>query len=386
MVFGEISTGKSAMINALVGEQVAQVDVQGGWTKEIWNVDWEGCAYCVPGFAGSQVVLIDTPGVNEVGGEDRANMAREAASRADLILFVVDSDLNDVEFAAITELAAAHKPIIVVFNKIDLYSREQRERLIEVLGERLEDLVPVSHLVMTKADPRETEYVIESADGSTRTEWRRPVSDVEELKVKILEVLEKDGLALLTLNAAMYAADKSDRIASVRVKVRNQRANQIIWSYATLKALAVGWNPIPAVDVLGGGTVDAAMVGTLAKVYGLEMNWIHARKLVKSILQSAGWVLLGEAAINVTSSVMKTLSFGTSTVLSAIPQGAAAGYGSYIVGQATKYYLEHGASWGSEGPKAVVSRILDETDKDSVLDRLKDEIRKKIESNPHAAS
>ena len=39
---GEISTGKSALINALVGRDVAAVDVQGGWTKEIWKVNWEG--------------------------------------------------------------------------------------------------------------------------------------------------------------------------------------------------------------------------------------------------------------------------------------------------------------------------------------------------------
>ena len=71
-VFGEISTGKSAMINALVGQAVTEVDVQGGWTKEVWHVAWEGAGYCVPGLADSQVVLVDTPGLNEVGGQDRA--------------------------------------------------------------------------------------------------------------------------------------------------------------------------------------------------------------------------------------------------------------------------------------------------------------------------
>src|SRR5689334_7170877 len=34
VVFGEISTGKSALINALVGEAVAEVNVRGGWTKD----------------------------------------------------------------------------------------------------------------------------------------------------------------------------------------------------------------------------------------------------------------------------------------------------------------------------------------------------------------
>ena len=68
VVFGEISTGKSALINALVGAAVTEVDVRGGWTKEVWHVPWEGSGYVVPGLAGSQVVLVDTPGLNEVGG------------------------------------------------------------------------------------------------------------------------------------------------------------------------------------------------------------------------------------------------------------------------------------------------------------------------------
>ena len=78
------------------------------------------------------------------------------------------------------------------------------------------------------------------------------------------------------------------------------------------------------------------------------------------------------------------LTLGTGTVLTALPQGAAAGYGSYIVGQAAKYYFEHGASWGGEAPKAVVNRILQATDKQSVLERLKAEINAKIRVNPYA--
>ena len=42
VVFGEISTGKSALINALVGEAVAEVNVRGGWTKDVWKLGWKG--------------------------------------------------------------------------------------------------------------------------------------------------------------------------------------------------------------------------------------------------------------------------------------------------------------------------------------------------------
>jgi len=384
VVFGEISTGKSALINALVGREVAAVDVQGGWTKEVWHVEWEGAGYCVPGLADSQVVLVDTPGLNEVGGQKRGEMAREAAERADLILFATDSDLNETEFSALLTLAGVSKPLILAVTKKDLYTPEQRARLLEVLRERLADVLTPADIVLTAADPREVEYIIESPNGSLRSEWRTPAPDVVELKARILEVLERDGLALITLNAAMYAADKSDRIATLRVRLREKKATQTIWAYAVIKAAAVSLNPVGGVDLVGGTAVDATMVYTMAHIYGLEMSWQHARQLVSSIVQAAGWVLLAEVSTHVAAMTFKWLTLGYGTVLTAVPQGAAAGYGSYIVGQAAKYYFEHGSSWGNEGPKQVVRRILDETDKQSVIDRLKDEIRKKLHLNPHA--
>ena len=169
VVFGEISTGKSALINALVGESVVEVDVQGGWTRDIWKIPWDGAGYCVPGLAESQVVLIDTPGLNEVGGDQRTDLATTAARQADLILFVTDSDLNETEHVALSNLAGTHKPILVVLNKVDQYSPEQQSRLLEVLrSERLLDLVPAAHLVTTAAAPREREYIIESERGDRR--------------------------------------------------------------------------------------------------------------------------------------------------------------------------------------------------------------------------
>lgn len=384
-VFGEISTGKSALINALVGSAVAEVNVRGGWTKEIWELTWGGSGYVVPGFAQSKIVLVDTPGLNEVDGADRALLAHEAARRADLILFVVDSDLNETEHSALVELAASNKPILLVLNKIDLYAREQRDDLrVMLTGPRYAELVDPRDVILTAADPREMEYVIEAADGSTRSEWRKPAPKVEDLRARILEVLAREGKELIALNAAIYAADKSDRIAALRVQMREARASATIWSYAVMKSVAVALNPVPGVDVLGGGAVDLTMIVNLAKVYGIEINRNNAKDLALAIGKAAGWVGGAELATHLASSIFKGLTLGYGTVLTALPQGAAAGYGSYIVGQAARYYFEHGASWGREAPKTVVTRILDATDKESVLRRLKDEIKKKIRLNPYA--
>ena len=338
VIFGEISTGKSAMINALIGRAVAAVDVQGGWTKQIWGTEWEGSGHRIPGLESSEVVLVDTPGINEVGGADRAELAETTARRADLILYVTDSDLNETEYAALVELAAVQKPIILVLNKIDLYDDEEEHKLTELLKGRLSGLIPPDHFVKTCADPRAIEYVIEQPDGSTKTEWKKPDPQIEELKSLILETLEKEGLGLIALNAAMYAADKTDRIAAMRVEMRNKTADQVIWTMAATKAVAVAVNWVPVFDVIGGLAVDALMVVTLSKVYGLNFSMSQARGLAKSIGAAGGVYALGELT-NYGASLFKGLTLGFGTVLTIIPQGAAAGFTSYIIGRAAKHYF-----------------------------------------------
>lgn len=84
-----------------------------------------------------------------------AEMARSAAgagrSRA-----VHHSDLNETEYSALVELAASHKPILLVLNKADLYSRHELEQLQELFrGRRLAGLVEPGNILVTQANPRD---------------------------------------------------------------------------------------------------------------------------------------------------------------------------------------------------------------------------------------
>jgi uncharacterized protein (DUF697 family)/GTPase SAR1 family protein len=329
------------------------------------------------------LVLIDTPGINEVGGADRADLAEVTARRADLILFVCDSDLNETEYAALVELAAVQKPTILVFNKNDLYQPNEKTQLLEMLKQRTAGMISPDHYVQTSADPRVIEYLIEQPDGSHTTEWRKPEPDVEQLKTLILQTLEKEGLGLIALNAAMYAADKSDRISALRIEMRNRTADQVIWTMSGSKSLAVALNPFPVIDIIGGLAIDALMVVTLSRVYGLNFSMAQARGLAKSIVKAAGVFALGELT-SMGASLFKGLTATLGTAITMIPQGAAAGFSSYIIGQAAKRYFEHGGSWGTGSAKSVVKDILDSTDRSSVINHLKNEIREKIKLNRHA--
>lgn len=379
-VFGEIDVGKSALINALLGRAAAEVDVRGGWTKSVTATPWP--AVTEGGSHGLRAFLLDTPGINEVDSPERIAAAREAARRSELVIFVADGDLNQAEYAAVASLAAANKPLVFVLNKIDLYSAAERDRLRGVLlAERLAALLDEASFVAAAADPQEREYVIE-LPGGVRSEFRKPAPQLDGLVDRVRTILEREGERLLALSASLAASDAADRITSAKLRIRERKANQMIFGFAAAKGATAAVTP-GVIDLIGGTGVDLAMVIALSKLYGAPLSRRHAGRLWWAIAKAAGWVAVAQGATEAMSAAFKLLTFHTGAALTAVPQAAAASYGSYLVGHAAKYYFEHGGAWGPGGPKQVVQHILDTTDRDSVLAKLKDEIRRRLDANPH---
>ncbi len=108
--FGRVSTGKSSLLNALTGQEAFAVSPLHGETKFSSMQPWREVE------AGG-VFLIDTPGLDEAGGEAREELAREVAGRSDLVVFVLDSDITETELAALRTLLAQGRPVIVALNK-----------------------------------------------------------------------------------------------------------------------------------------------------------------------------------------------------------------------------------------------------------------------------
>jgi GTP-binding protein Era len=386
VVFGEVNTGKSSLINALLGEYVNETSMQSGKTTVLRPAAWQGSGYRLRGYGDSYVAIVDTPGICEVDGQARTRLAQNAASSADLILFVAAADLKAPEFDALRELVQARKPLILVMNKADLYTRAQRDELRDAVERRTAGMIDKSDIVWVASDPAPREVEIERADGSFVLAERKPSPDVTALKQRILEVLAREGKGLVAINAALFASDSHDKVAATRMRLREAEADARIWTYAAIKAAAVAVNPVPLADLASAFASDVMMVAHLSTLYGVPFNKRTARDLAVTVTQAAGAIVGVEWLIHITSGALKTLTVGLSTLLTAVPQGVAAGYGSLLIGRATKYYLEHNASWGEEGPKAVVQRILDEMKKNraSLIARLETAIRENIDRNRHA--
>jgi uncharacterized protein (DUF697 family) len=274
--------------------------------------------------------------------------------------------------------------MIMVFNQADRYSKAEREKLKAKFIERLEGLLGPTDVVEAQADPKEVEYVIVQPDGREVSEMRKPRPKIEAVQKRILEILEENGKLLVALNASLFAADESELIASIKVRMRNKIAETTIYSYAATKGMVVATNPIPIADVIGGTAVDAAMIAHLGRVYRIEMTRKEAGDLLKSIGAAASALSATEYLSSVVYGTLAGWTGGTSMLITALPQGLTAAFGSYVVGQTSKRYFELGSSWGTGGAKRVVEDILKNTDKESVMRRLRDSIGEILKANRHA--
>ncbi len=390
--FGLVSRGKSAVVNALVGQKILQTGPINGVTQWPRSVRWTPSAN-----SKVQVELIDTPGLDEIQGETRAQMAREVASQADLILFVVAGDITRTEYQALCELRQAQKPLILVFNKIDLYPDQDREaiyRQLQQLGtgspkdRRLQKILSEDEIVMVAAEPAPLEVRVEWPDGEVTYEWETPPPQVDELKQKIFNILNREGRSLIALNALFQARNAEASIAKKTLDLRKAEAEDIIWRYTKYKALAVALNPIGVLDVLGGAVADLALIRSLSRLYGLPMTSYEAGKLWKKIVLSSGGLLLGELGSSMLLGLGKSASAAVSTIDSpsgltafagaAIAQAGIAGYGAYTVGQAAQLYLEQGCSWGPLGPSTVIQDILNQVEPNTILYRLRQELGQQL--------
>ena len=393
--FGMVGRGKSSLLNALVGQEVFITGPLHGVTRDAQMVNWSiseealgTLKVTLPSNGQSQVELIDTPGLDEVDGETRAALAEQIAKQADLILFVISGDMTKIEQIALSQLREVGKPIILVFNKVDQYPEADRITIYEkIRDDRVKELLSSAEIVMASASPL-VKIAVQNPDGTRSVKLQRGKSQVDELKLKILDILHHEGKALVALNTMLYADNINQQVVQRKLIIREENANQLIWKAVITKALAIAFNPVTVVDILSAVIIDISLILGLSKLYGIPMTETGAVKLLQKIALSMGGIGASELLANLGLSGLKTLLGISATATAgmtigpylsiAITQAGVAGVSSYGIGQVTKAYLANGATWGSDGPKAVVSQILSTLDETSILNRIKDELLIKV--------
>lgn len=369
--FGRVSVGKSSLLNALAGSQAFETGVLHGTTRARGQQPWREAA-------AHGVQLIDTPGINELSGEQREALAVEVATRSDLVLFVVDGDLTQVELEALRELAARQRPLLLVLNKADRYRADEVESLLARLREHAAGLVAPANVLAVSAQPAPERLLRVDAHGHEQLETRSRAPDLDALRARVFAILDSEGKALAALNAALFAGSLADSVGERLTRLRADIAARTTRSYCLAKGVAVALNPVPVADLLAAASLDVALVIHLSRIYGLPMGRAEAGSLLGTIVAQLAALMGAIWGVHLVASALKGLSAGLSTALTAAAQGALAWYATLLVARAAERYLAQGKSWGPNGPKRVVAEIVAGLDRDSVLREAREEILKRL--------
>jgi predicted GTPase len=260
--FGEISTGKSSLIKALVPGADVEIDVVGGSTGDVRHYRWQS-------GTGAEILLTDVPGT---GGHEEGldEVALEEARRAHVVLFVCDGDLTRAESQAVGHLLRLDKPLVLVMNKADRYTVEEQAAIMQKLMQRVDDMggsLQRDRVVAVSAGG-EMNVVQRGEGGSERVGRRKRPADIGVLVVAINRMLQGEVQPLDVRRDRAVFRLAAEKLAEAEDRYRAQRSEQIIRN-STRKAVIGSLAAVsPGTDVIIQGYIGTRMTKELCNLYG----------------------------------------------------------------------------------------------------------------------
>ena len=139
--FGKRNAGKSSVMNAVTGQDIAVVsDVMGTTTDPVYK--------SMELLPLGPVVMMDTPGIDDEGelGALRVRKSYQVLNKTDVAVLVIDgtAGISPEDEALLGRIRRKKIPYLVVLNKIDLTAEEKGRQIREELGLSESGFVPVS--------------------------------------------------------------------------------------------------------------------------------------------------------------------------------------------------------------------------------------------------
>ena len=182
--FGLRNAGKSSLVNAVTGQDLAVVsDVKGTTTDPVRKA--------MELLPLGPVVIVDTPGLDDVGalGEKRVKRALQVLANCDVAVLVHEAgqEFTEAERDLLAVFESRKLPYVIAHNKADLLSREGGR-----VGGMLNEVEPVSRSVLVSALTGENVNALKELIASLA---KRPASE----KHLVSDLLTKGDIVILVV-------------------------------------------------------------------------------------------------------------------------------------------------------------------------------------------
>ena len=353
VVFGTGSAGKTSLINAIIGQIVGEVGAPMGTTTrgETYTLELKGLD--------RQILLTDTPGILEAGvsGTEREAIARDLATTANLLLFVVDNDLRSSEYIPLMELVEIGKRSLLVLNKIDLYPPLDQAKILTQLRDRVRGKIEPEDVIAIAANPRSVK--LESGEIFT------PDPDILPLIRRLAAVLRAEGEDLVAENILLQSQRLGTEARGLIDAQRHRLADRVVYRFQWISAGVVTATPLPVVDLLATAAINTQMIIEIGKIYGCDLDKAAAQELALSLGKTLTSLGIVKGAIQLLTTALK-VNVATFALGKGI-QGITAAYLTSIAGRSFIEYFRQGQTWGDGGMTDVVQTQFQLNRKDEFI-------------------
>ncbi|MGC8878271.1 MAG: dynamin family protein [Anaerolineae bacterium] len=229
VVVGEFNAGKSALINALLGQPLLHEGVTPTTTRihlvkygasvEHSRLDTVTEMITAPLDMLREINIVDTPGTNAIRREHEA-ITREFVPRSDMVLFVTSADrpFTESERAFLQRIREWGKKVVLVVNKIDILGRpEDVSKIVSFIAENARDMLGFTPEIFT-ISARLAQQAKRDGDGALMEESRFAL--LERYIVDTLDERERIRLKLLNpLGVARYVANRYSGVVQERLEL-----------------------------------------------------------------------------------------------------------------------------------------------------------------------
>jgi hypothetical protein len=352
-VFGTGSAGKTSLINALVGRMVGEVGATMGTTTV-------GASHKLR-LKGVErdILIVDTPGILEAGdaGTERERLARQLATEADMLLFVLDGDLRQSEYKPLTDLVTIGKRSILVLNKIDLLTNSDLEIILNSLHQKLRGQIGPNDIIAISANPQTV-----TLDTGERI---APEPDVMPLIKHLAAVIRAEGDDMMADNILLQSQRLGEEARNIIDQQRRREAEKIVDRFQWISAGVIAVTPLPVIDMLATAAVNAQMIVEIGKVYNCDINLDRGRDLAMSLAKTLISLGVLKGAITL---VATALEFSVAGLIAGRAiQGVSAAYLTRIAGKSFIEYFRQDQNWGDGGIAEVVRRQFELERKDEFV-------------------
>jgi GTP-binding protein EngB required for normal cell division len=278
-VYGEISSGKSSLVRALVPEIELETDPRAGTTTEIRHYSWQAPS-------GDRIIIADLPGFNF----DDDSAALEETRRAHLVIFLCDSDLTASQMKQLKFLQGLEKPLILALNKADQYSSAELNSFRDRFQQRT-GLEKSSILTISTGGREEVIHLLGEEIEQRTDRQRKP--EIAELRRAVQRHLDQDRELMESLRNTAVLTLSSEKLEAARERYRAQQAKDLVNKYSRRAVIGAMAAVAPGSDLVIQGVLATQLMRELSKLYEVPFKEME----IETFLQLASGKVRNMTAI-----------------------------------------------------------------------------------------